>query len=236
MGWSDQGLSFDVAVHVGSLLAVLLYFRVQLQSMIVDWWRSVVPSSSGQRHTKNSRLAWLVLLGTIPVGLFGLLAKPLIELYLRSPMVVAAASIVFGLLLWASWRFRTERRDEYQLTARDALLIGLTQAVALIPGTSRSGITLTAGLLLGLSPQAAARFSFLLSIPVIVLAGILLTGDIYQSHDALVWRDVMAGATVAAISAYLCIHYFLKLMTRIGMLPFVIYRIFLGIALLLVFT
>lgn len=231
-GWADQGLSFDVAVHVGTLIAVLLYFRVQLKSMAVDWFRSIYRGT----HTASSRLAWLVMLGTVPVGICGLLAKPFIETHLRSPLVLAAASIVFGLLLGAVWRFRKPHREEYQLTVKDALLIGLAQAVALIPGTSRSGITLTAGLMIGLSPQAAARFSFLLSIPVIVLAGILLVKDIYESHDPLVWGNVLGGAVVAAVSAYLCIHYFLKLMERVGMMPFVIYRILLGFAILVVFT
>jgi undecaprenyl-diphosphatase len=231
-GWPDQGLSFDVAVHVGTLTAVLLYFRAQLKSMAVDWCRSLYLG----RHTAGSRLAWLVLLGTVPVGLCGLLAKPLIETYLRSPLVIAAASIVFGLLLGAVWRFRKPRRGEYQLTAQDALLIGLAQALALIPGTSRSGITLTAGLMLGLSPQAAARFSFLLSIPVIALAGVLLARDVHEAQDPLVWGHVLGGAVMAAVSAYLCIHYFLKLMERVGMMPFVIYRILLGLVIFVAFT
>jgi undecaprenyl-diphosphatase len=210
----------------------LLYFRTELRTMAVDCWRSIFQG----RYTQSSRLAWLVVLATVPVGIAGLVAKPFVELYLRSPLTLAMASIVFGLLLGVVWHLRVSRRMEYQMTAKDALLIGLAQAIALIPGTSRSGITLTAGLMLGLTPQAAARFSFLLSIPVIVLAGALSIRDIYRSGDALVLRDMVSGAVIAAVSAYFCIHYFLKLMERVGMLPFVVYRILFGIVLALVFV
>lgn len=223
-GWADQGLAFDVAVHVGTLSAVVWYFRHELRLMARDWSRSLV-----QREVVGeSRLAWAVLFGTIPVGLAGLLLKHEVETVLRSPLVIAWATVLFGLLLW--WADARDRgsRDEHSIGWRDVLFIGVAQAIALIPGTSRSGITMTAGLMLGLSRSAAARFSFLLSIPVIVLAGGLSVLDLVQAEQAVDWRALLLGSLLSGVAAYLCIHFFLKLLERIGMLPFVIYRLLLG--------
>lgn len=228
MGWSDQGLYFDMALHAGTVTAVVLYFRRQLLAMAVDWCRSVVPVAAMRRHTENSRLAWLILLGTIPAGLCGLFGKDFVETHLRSPLVIAFTTVIFGILLWLAWRFSSKRLNEYQVTVWDALLIGIAQAVALIPGTSRSGITITMGLARGLGAQAAARFSFLLSVPVMLASALMLVVDISRMDNPLVWRDMIAGAAAAAISGFLCIHYFLKLINRIGMLPFVVYRLCLG--------
>jgi undecaprenyl-diphosphatase len=232
LGWEDQGLAFDVAVHVGTLSAVVLYFRRELVPMAQDWFRSLLT----RKNTANSRLAWAVLWGTIPVGLAGLLLKGFIENNLRSELVIAAATIGFGLLLWVADAKGRGQRDEYSLRISDIFIIGVAQALALIPGTSRSGATMTAGLMLGLSRQAAARFSFLLSIPVIVLAGGLLTIDLIQQPDLVDWRALTIGTVTSAIAAYLCIHVFLKLLERIGMLPFVIYRLGLGVLLIFLFA
>jgi undecaprenyl-diphosphatase len=231
LGWPDQGLAFDVAVHVGTLTAVVLYFRRELIPMTQDWLQSLLT----RRQTANSRLAWAVLWGTIPVGLAGLLLKGFIENNLRSELVIAAATIFFGLLLWLADVKGRRQRDEYSLRISDIVIIGIAQALALIPGTSRSGATMTAGLMLGLSREAAARFSFLLSIPVITLAGGLLTLDLIQSPALVDWRAMTIGVVSSAITAYLCIHFFLKLLERIGMLPFVIYRLLLGALLVYVF-
>lgn len=223
-GWEDQGLAFDVAVHVGTLAAVVFYFRKTLTILINDWFSSI----SQRTLIGESRLAWAVLLGTIPVGLTGLLLGHIIENHLRSSLVIAVTTIVFGLLLgWSDWRSK-QQRDEHHLSIGDIIFIGLAQAIALIPGTSRSGITITAGLMLGLTRQAAARFSFLLSIPVIVLAGSLKTLDLIESKLATDWFAIILGTGLSAISAYLCIHLFLKMIEKIGMWPFVIYRLILG--------
>ncbi|MBN4079401.1 undecaprenyl-diphosphate phosphatase [Beggiatoa alba] len=232
LGWPDQGLAFDVAVHVGTLSAVVLYFRRELAPMAQDWFVSL----RTRKNTANSRLAWAVLWGTVPVGLVGLLFKGFIEGNLRSELVIAATTIIFGLLLWWADAKGRGRRDEYSLRISDIAIIGLAQAIALIPGTSRSGITMTAGLMLGLSRQAAARFSFLLSIPVITLAGGLLTLELIQTPGLVDWRAMTIGAITSAITAYACIHVFLKLLERIGMLPFVIYRMVLGVLLIYVFV
>jgi undecaprenyl-diphosphatase len=229
--WQDQGLAFDVAVHVGTLAAVVLYFGQELATMARAWLGSLL----GRGMTPDGRLAWAVLFGTIPAGLIGLLGKDWIELYLRSPVVIAVTTIGFAVLLGGADAWGKQNRDEYRITWLDIVIIGLSQALALIPGTSRSGVTMTAGLALGLSRQAAARFSFLLSIPVITLAGGLLALDLIQQPQEVQWNVLLLGTFIAALSAYLCIHYFLKWLERISMLPFVIYRLVLGIGLLLVF-
>lgn len=229
--WEDQGLAFDVAVHVGTLAAVIFYFRHTLMKISVDWFKSV----ASRQNVGESRLAWAVLFGTIPVGLAGILLGDWIETALRSPLVIAATTILFGLLLgYADWQGK-RTRTEQSLEWHDVLFIGIAQAIALIPGTSRSGITLTAGLMMGLTREAAARFSFLLSIPVILLAGGLKTVELVQSSSHIDWAALISGALFSGISAYLCIFLFLKLLDRIGMMPFVIYRLILGGLLLWLF-
>jgi undecaprenyl-diphosphatase len=229
--WQDQGLAFDVAVHVGTLTAVIYYFRKQVLVLALDW----VSSVKLRAHIGESQLAWAVLFATIPVGLVGLFAGELIELYLRHPLVIASTTILFGLLLgWADLKGRRQR-TEHKLSIVDIIIIGCAQALALIPGTSRSGITMTAGLMLGLTRQAAARFSFLLSIPVILLAGGMKTIELIQSPTTTNWSSLSIGAILSAISAYICIHFFLKILDQIGMWPFVIYRLILGILLFWLF-
>ncbi len=229
--WQDQGLSFDIAVHVGTLLAVVWYFRKELLRMTAAWWLAL----RNGRQTDDSRLAWAVIWGTVPVGLAGLFGKPFIETYLRSPLVIAAATVLFGLLLWLAYAKGMRRRDEYSLGWQDVLIIGAAQMLALIPGTSRSGITITAGLMRGLTGAASARFSFLLSIPVIALAGLLQAKDLLVTPDALDWHSLVFGTLISALSAYVCIHAFLRFLDRVGMLPFVVYRLILGAILFIVF-
>ncbi len=230
-GWEDQGLAFDVAVHVGTLSAVVLYFRSELIKMTRAWFASV----TGGGMSPDAKLAWAVLFGTIPVGLAGLLFKDFIAENLRTAYVLASATLVFALFLWWADKTGRRQRDEYSINWKDVLFIGVAQALALIPGTSRSGATMTAALMMGLTRQAAARFSFLLSIPVIVLAGGLEAKE-YLAHASLDdMQPLMLGALLSGVSAYFCIHYFLKLLERIGMLPFVIYRLVLAAFLFVMF-
>lgn len=231
-GWPDQGLAFDVALHVGSLVAVLWYFRHDLLHMS----RGFVQSLVQRRLNQNGRLAWAVLLGTIPVGLAGLLLNDVVSTYLRSPVVLAVGMIVFGLLLWWADRLPNRTRTVDEMRWRDVVIVACAQALALIPGTSRSGITLTAGLVAGLNREAAARFSFLLSIPVIVLAGGLETIELVQQQTSVDWPAILLGTLVSAVSAYLCIRVFLAFIQRIGMFPFVLYRVALGFVLLAIFA
>ena len=231
LDWTDQGLAFDVSVHLGTLCAVLWYFRSDLVAMLRDWVGSLVT----RQLTPDARLAWAVLWGTIPAGLAGLLFADVIERELRSPLVIATTTIVFGVLLWWADVRRKESRDEHSLGWRDIAIVGLAQALALIPGTSRSGITITAGLMVGLGRQAAARYSFLLSIPIILAAGGLETKKLVEAAIPVDWTALAVGTAIAGISAYLVIHYFLKLINRITMLPFTVYRLALGALLLFLF-
>lgn len=228
--WQDQGLAFDVAVHVGSLVAVVIYFRHELKKMSHDWIQSLIQ----RKKVGESALAWGVILGTIPAGLVGLILSDFIELNLRSTLVIAITTLVFGLLLWYADAKGTQNRTEHSLSLRDVMIIGCMQVLALIPGTSRSGITITAGLLLGLTREAAARFSFLLSIPLILAGGGLKTKDLIESNLPVDWQAIILGAILSAISAYLCIHFFLKLLNQIGMMPFIVYRLVLGVVLLFI--
>lgn len=226
--WPDQGLVFDVAVHLGSLGAVLIYFRREVAAMFLAWSNSL----AGGESTANSRLAWWIIFGTIPAVLVGFVFKGVIETELRSPWVIAVATIVFGLLLWVADRGKSKIRTEFQLKLSDVVVIGCFQALALIPGTSRSGITMTAGLLLGLTRQAAARFSFLLSIPIIFASGILQTLELLQASQVIDWLALLLALGLSTLSAGICIHLFLGLIEKIGMLPFVIYRLLLGAVLI----
>jgi undecaprenyl-diphosphatase len=231
-GWQDQGMVFDVALHLGSLTAVIAYFRVELQQFAAEWTRSLFT----RQLTPESRLAWGILLATIPAGLFGLTLEVLeLEESFRHPHLIAATAIGFGILLGVADLTGKRQRDERSLTLRDIILIGCAQAIALIPGTSRSGITMTTGLFLGLQRKAAARFSFLLSIPAILLASGVEGLKLVVHQVPIDWNALLLGMAVSAISAYLCIFFFLRLLEKIGMLPFVIYRMGLGIVLLILF-
>jgi undecaprenyl-diphosphatase len=228
--WPDQGLAFDVAVHVGTLLAVLFYFRQDIWQMLFGWIHSI----TRREHTPESKLAWAVIFGSIPVGLGGLLLHNLAETVFRSPLVIAYATIGFGILLGISDWMGKKVEGLDKLTWPHIIIIGCSQVLALIPGTSRSGITMTAGLALGLTRQAAARFSFLLSIPAILMAGGYKSIQLL-ALPAVDWQSIIIGVGLSALSAYACIHFFLKLLDRMGMMPFVIYRLVLGIFLIYVF-
>lgn len=243
LDWPDQGLAFDVATHFGTLLAVLWYFRKDLHPLFADWLKSI----HLKRNTGDSLLAWGVLLGTIPAGITGYLIDGYAE-QLRNPLLIAGTTIVFGLLLWyadansqrkldalKSKDKQAEQKNEHQMTLKMILFIGFAQALALIPGTSRSGITITAALLMGMSRKASARFSFLLSIPLILVASLLKTAELNGTSTPISWIDILWGTSLSAISAYLCIHYFIQLLDKVGMLPFIIYRLFLGFILLWIF-
>lgn len=232
LGWEDQGLAFDVALHVGTLVAVVSYFRRPLSAMTVAAARSVVH----RRLDADARLAWLVLVGTVPVGLAGIAFAEAIEQHLRSPLFIAFTLAFFGVLMWLSDRLGRQARDEYSIGWRDALLVGIAQAVALLPGTSRSGITITAGLALGLTRSAAARFSFLLSVPVTALAGGYEFKKMLETGASVDWGATLVGMVVSCVTAYASIHVLLKFIERIGLMPFMIVRLLLAGVIVLVFA
>lgn len=221
LGWQDQGLAFDVAVHVGTLFAVVAYFRRELLAMAKAWFGSF----AGGGLTPDARLAWCIVIGTIPVGVVGLAFSGLIEEKLRNPVAVATLLAVFGALMWIADRFGRAARDEYSVGWRDAILIGFAQALALMPGTSRSGVTMTMARTLGLTREAAARFSFLLAVPGIGMAGSYELLKLVTSEDRSVdWGMMGLGVVVAAVTGYLCIAWLLRVINRIGLAPFALYR------------
>lgn len=222
LGWPDQGLAFDVAVHLGSLTAVILYFRADIRRLLEAWLWSL-----RGRHSDDSRLAWLVALATLPAAVAGLMLGDFIEAELRGVAVLAATTLGFGVLLGVADWLGTRRLELPQMGIGGALLIGCAQALALIPGTSRSGITITAALLLGFAREPAARFSFLLAIPIILAAGVLKGAEL-GAGPTVPWAQLAVATLVSAVTAFSCIHLFLRALERIGMWPFVIYRLLLG--------
>ncbi len=227
LGWEDQGLAFDVAVHVGTLAAVVIYFRRE----VVTLFSSLLGSIFKGERSKESKLAWMIVLATIPACVFGLLMKDMVELYLRNAWVIATTTVIFAFLLWWVDKKPNLNDDEYQADWKKSLFVGVAQALAIIPGTSRSGATITAALYLGFTREAAARFSFLMSIPIIALAGSYLGMKLVTSSEPVHIGFLMTGIITSFISAYACIYFFLKLISRMGMTPFVIYRLILGFGL-----
>ena len=224
--WPDQGLVFDVATHLGTLLAVLVYFRKDLWGMLTPWF-------DGNKENETSRQLGLTLIvASIPAIIAGGLLHGLVESALRDIRVIAFSTIGFGLLLWwADARFAHDKKLT-DMSMKSGLLIGLAQMLALIPGTSRSGITMTMGRMLGFNADTAARFSFLLSIPIIAAAGAY--GVLRMIiHDASIdWIQFGLAILLSALAGWLCIAAFLALLRRVGLLPFVVYRLALGLALL----
>jgi len=229
LGWPDQGLAFDVAVHLGSLAAVVFYFRHDLRSLVSGGLKSF----SGD-VTESGRLAWLIVVASIPALLVGFLFEDLIEEHLRSAQVIAYSTILGGILLGIADRWNSQRLELTQMTIVFALLIGFAQALALVPGTSRSGITITMALLVGFNRVSAARFSFLLSVPIILASGLWQALSLVQ-ETSVPWSLIGLATVVSGLSAYACIHFFLVFIERIGMMPFVVYRLLLGAALFLMF-
>lgn len=225
LSWSDQGLAFDAAVHAGTLTAVLVYFRRDLIHLLSEGLRQ--GGDPGQR-----RLLKALAVATLPALVVGALAADWIEIWLRSPLLIAATTILFGLALWLADVYGRRKADAESLGIPSALLIGLAQVLALIPGTSRSGVTITAALALGLTREEAARFSFLLSIPIIAAAGGWGFVSGLADGGSFELGQFALAATIAGAVAWLSIAAFLAWLRRFGMLPFVIYRLLLGVLLL----
>jgi undecaprenyl-diphosphatase len=230
-GWPRQSLVLDVAMHAGSLAAVVVYFRHDLAHFsggLWNWFRE------GQADV-YVRLMAQVLTATLPIVALGILLRDWVEPNPRSLFLIAATTVGFGLLLWvADTRIPRSGTTEFEVSWRDALLIGCLQVLAIVPGTSRSGITITAGLLLGMSREAASRFAFLLAIPTLFGTTLLGTIGAMQLRAPIVWPEVGIGFSLAAVTSFLSIHYFLKWIERTGMAPYVAYLLALGAGLLIV--
>lgn len=230
-GWDDPGAAYSAVIQLGTVLAVLIYFRHDIVRIGAGWFRGLVARQPF--GTLDSRLGWFVILGTFPIGLAGLAFRRTIETSLRSLYVIAGSLIVLAVILFFVERFAKHSRTLEQMTWKDGLFIGACQAVALIPGSSRSGTTITGALMLGLRREDAARFSFLLSIPATTLAGIFeLKGLLENPKDAPVMAMVI-GSVVAFASGWAAIAWLLAFLRTRSTMVFVGYRIALGALLLI---
>jgi undecaprenyl-diphosphatase len=231
LGWEDQGLAFDVMVHLGSLVAVMVYFRQEVQFI----FRDTLANLFGGVQTEHSRIGWQITFATVPVGLVGFFWGDWVESVLRDPRYIAMMMMLFAGVLWWVDRHNKQARDLGMLNRRDIFVIGCAQAISLMPGISRSGMTIAAALLMGLNRDAAARFSFLMAIPVIILAGGLKVVELLQSEETIDWSIMLLGLTVSALVAYACIHWFMGFIRRFSMLPFALYLLALGTVILFIF-
>jgi undecaprenyl-diphosphatase len=229
VGWKDPGAAFTAVVQLGTMAAVLLFFRADLLRIARAWLAGL--RDPVRRKELDSRLGWYILLGTIPIGIFGLAFKDPIENGARDLYVIAIALIVFGLVLSAAERAARRERGVESLTGRDAAFIGGAQALALVPGVSRSGATISAGLFLGLEREAAARYSFLLSVPAVVLSGLFELRHVGEDMGASTGALVVSTA-LAFVVGYASIAFLLRFLTTHTVKPFVVYRVALGVVVL----
>jgi undecaprenyl-diphosphatase len=227
-GWPDQGLVFDVATHLGTLLAILVYFRADLIAMV----RALHGPIQNEQHRQQRSMAAYLGFASAPALLIGFFAHDLVEIYLRDVRVIAWATIGFGLLLWLADSLCPKQRSIAEMNLRAAVIIGLAQVFALIPGASRSGVTITAGRFLGFSADAAARFSFLLAIPVVSAAGGYGAWRVAVGDAPIDWQQFTLALLFAAAAGWICIAAFLALLKRVGLMPFIIYRLLLGLLLI----
>jgi undecaprenyl-diphosphatase len=231
LGWPESGLTFDVALHLGTLIAIALYFWRD----IFDLTYNFIASISGKGlHTPGNRLPWYIIAGTIPAAIAGkTLEEPIEELFRHSPAIICLLLIVFGLLLAFADTTGAKRWKIDRLTLKAAVIIGLAQCLALIPGVSRSGITITAALLLGYNRETAARYSFLLSLPIVFGAALLKVGHLVKTGiPAGEGTPLLIGVATSAILGYLSVALLLKLVQRHSLYPFVWYRLVAGVVLL----
>jgi len=228
LGWDDPGAAFTAVTQLGTMAAVLLYFRNDLIRIALAWLRSLRDPSV--RRELDARLGWYIVLGTVPIGIFGVLFKDQIENGARDLYLIGSALILLGLVLLVAERVGRRDRSIEQIEARDGLAVGFAQALALVPGVSRSGATITAGLFLGLDRPTAARFSFLLSVPAVVLSGLLELGSILTGDEGQhVSTGRLALATVLAfITGYAAIAWMLRYLVSHSTIVFVVYRVALG--------
>ncbi len=228
-GWADPGAAFTAVIQLGTVAAILLYFRRDLAAALAGWVRSI---ATGDRTSHEARVGWAVFWGTIPIVVLGLLGKRYIEGPFRSLWVVAGAMIVGALLMAFAERTGRGTRDERAITARDGAAVGLWQCLALVPGMSRSGSTISGALLANFDRASAARFSFLLSVPSIAGAGLYEAFKERKSlgHDLLV--PTVVATAVSFVVGYAAISWLIPFIQRRGIRPFVLYRVALGVVLL----
>lgn len=224
----DQGLTIDVAVHVGSLFAVMIYFRQDVVKLFVGLWDAV-----RLRWTWEAKIFTYLAAATIPIIIVGGIISVMDwEDGLRSAEIIGWTSIIFGLVLYESDRIAKKTKKVEDVTWTSALLIGASQILSVLPGTSRSGVTITAARFLGFQRSEAARFSMLLAIPTILIIGAVKGKEVIETGDSVMQANVAWSLALSFASAYAAIWVFMQLVDKIGLLPFVIYRVVLGLALL----
>ncbi|GAA2067926.1 undecaprenyl-diphosphate phosphatase [Streptomyces albiaxialis] len=238
-GWEDPGAAFTAVTQIGTEAAVLIYFRKDIGRILAAWWRSLFDKEARRDH--DAQMGWLVIVGSIPIGVLGLAFKDQIEGPFRDLRLIATTLIALGIVLGIADRLaarddkggrhraRRERKSLEQLNVRDGLLFGCAQALALIPGVSRSGATISGGLFMGYRREAAARYSFLLAIPAVLASGLFELKDIGEGHVS--WGPTAFATVLAFVVAYAIISWFMKWISTRSFMPFVIYRIALGILL-----
>ena len=226
----DPGAAFTAITQIGTELAVLIYFRRDLAAIAVSWWRSLL--SLGRQTDAEARMGWLILIGTLPIAILGLLFKDAIETTLRNLYITAVMLIVFALILWAADRWGSQKRTLKELGWGQGLMFGFAQALALIPGVSRSGGTITAGLIMGFTREAAARYSFLLAVPAVLASGFYQLLRSAEVGSPVGPAQTALATLVAFVVGYVVIVAFMKFVTTRSYLPFVVYRIVLGVVVL----
>ena len=227
-GWEDPGAAFTAVTQLGTMAAVVVYFRADLARIARAWWRSLLDRH--RRPELDARLGWYLLLGTIPIGVFGVAFQDPIENGARDLTLIGTMLILLGLVLLAAERLGRRERGIETVHRRDAVVIGFAQALALVPGVSRSGATITAGLFLGLDRVAAARFSFLLSVPAVVLSGLFELRDVIDgtAEGGAGIGETAVATALAAVTGYLSIAFLLRFLTTHSTAVFVAYRVVLG--------
>ena len=224
-GWGDPGAAFTAVIQIGTELAVLIYFRHDIWRIGSTWVRSLFRPE--YRGHLDARMGWYVIVGSLPIVILGVLFKDVIERDLRNLWLIAVALIVLGVILGIADRF-TGSRGLKQVGMKDAILLGLAQALALVPGVSRSGATISMGLFLGMGREAATRFAFLLAIPAVVGAGLYELKEIPNGHNDYGWGPTIVATVVSFIVGYAAIAWLLRYVSTHSYLPFVIYRVTLG--------
>jgi undecaprenyl-diphosphatase len=232
LGWPDPGAAFTAITQLGTMAAVLIYFRADLWRIARAWLAGL--GDAGKRRELDSRMGWYLIAGTIPIAVFGFLFRDQIETSARSLQLIGITLIVLGLILFAADRLGRKVREIGSVKLPDGVVMGFAQALALVPGVSRSGATITAGLFLGFTRADAARFSFLLSVPAVVLSGLFeLRGYLGEGGTAEAVVPLVVATVVAFISGYAAIAFLLRYLANHSLTVFVVYRIALG-ALILV--
>lgn len=226
--WADQGLAFDVAVHAGSLAAVCVFFRKDIASLL----QGAAQVLGGNVKTTESRMALGIAAATVPAAAAGLMFASWLEANLRDPLVIVYTLAGYGVVMAVADRVGRREKVLADFGIKEAFIVGCAQALSLIPGTSRSGVTITAARFLGFKRHDAARFSFLLSAPVILLAAGYKFVELLMSDVVVAWGQLALGALLSCVVAYISIEFFMRVVSRIGLVPFAVYRLILAVVIL----